>query len=59
MKLEEKDLGNGIASFVYVNKDYKGPEAINLKPSKELDEYNKSSCIQINLPNQYKAYERD
>lgn len=51
MEFEEKDLGNGIASFVYVNKEYKGPEAINVKPSKELDKYHKSSCIQINLPN--------
>jgi len=51
MEFEQKDLCNCIACFVYVNKDYKGPEAINVKPSKELDKYHKSSCIQINLPN--------
>lgn len=31
----------------------------NAKPLKELDEYHKSSCIQVNTHNQYKAYERD
>lgn len=59
MDFEEKDLGNGISSFLYVNKDYKGLEAVNVKSSKELDEYLKSLCIQINLPNHYKAYEKD
>lgn len=36
---------------VYRPEVYSGPVAIDCKPSKELDEYHKSSLIQVNLEN--------
>jgi hypothetical protein len=40
--------------YVYIPEKYSGPLALNIKPSKECDEYHKNSYIQINIKE--KAY---
>lgn len=35
--------------FIYRPEKYEGPIAINATPSKEMIEYHKNSCIQVNM----------
>jgi len=39
-------------SFIYIPEKYPGPIAIDMKPSKECDEYHKNSYIQVNMNNE-------
>lgn len=36
-------------TFIYRAENYPGPIAIDVKPSKECDEYHKNSKVQINI----------
>ena len=51
MEIFKRDHSDkGYSEVIYISKNYPGPIAYGVQPSKELIEYHKNSVIQIHLP---------